>query len=134
MTLVRWNQPAFANLLDDFFARNSNNLVSSYEPAVNVIDNKETFQIQVAVPGYTKDDIKIAIENNTLTISAEVETQEEDVKFNRREFTKSSFERSFTLPRSIDQEKVGAQFENGILTITLPRKAELMVKKEISIS
>jgi len=134
MTLVRWNQPAFANLLDDFFARNSNNLVSSYEPAVNVIDNKETFQIQVAIPGYTKDDVKIAIENNTLTISAEIEIKEEDVKFNRREFVKTSFERSFTLPRSIDQEKVGAQFENGILTITLPRKAELMVKKEISIS
>lgn len=134
MTLVRWNQPAFANLLDDFFARSGNNLVSSFEPAVNVIDNKDTFEIQVAIPGYTKDDIKIGIENNTLTVSAEVETNEEDVKFNRREFSKSSFERSFTLPRSIDQEKVGAQFENGILTITLPRKAELMTKKQISIS
>ncbi len=134
MSIVRWNQPAFANLLDDFFARNSSNLVSVFEPAVNVLDNKDSFEIQVAIPGYSKDDVKIAVENNTLTVSAELETKEDDTKFNRREFAKTSFERSFTLPRSIDQEKVGAKFENGILTITLPRKAELMLKKEIAIS
>ena len=134
MALVRWNQPIFASFMDDFLGKVSTNGTSLFEPAVNVIENKDVYEMQLAIPGYTKDEVKLSIENNTLTISAEFEQKEESVPYSRREFVKTSFERSFTLPRSIDQEKVEASFENGILNIKLPRKGDLVVKKEISIN
>lgn len=135
MALVRWNQPTLATLMDDFFGKVSTNGTSYFEPAVNVIENKDVYELQLAIPGYTKDEVKLSIENNTLTISAEFEQKkEESVPYSRREFVKTSFERSFTLPRSVDQEKIEASFENGILNIKLPRKGDLVVKKEISIN
>jgi len=134
MAIVRWNQPAFATLMDDFFGKVGTNGINYFEPAVNVIENKDVYEIQLAVPGYTKDEVKISIENNTLTVSAEFEKKEESTTYSRREFVKTSFERSFTLPRSVDQEKVAATFENGILNITLPRKGDLVIKKEIAIN
>ena len=134
MALVRWNQPTIANLMDDFFGKVSTNGTSYFEPAVNIIENKDVYELQLAIPGYSKNEVKLAIENNTLTISAEYEQKEEAVPYSRREFIKTSFERSFTLPRSIDQDKVEAKFENGILNIKLPRKGELIVKKEIEIN
>ena len=134
MTLVRWNQPNLATLMDDFFGKATSNGNSLFEPAVNVIENKDVYEMQLAIPGYTKDEVKLSIENNTLTISAEYEQKEESASYSRREFRKTSFERSFTLPRSIDQEKVEASFENGILNIKLPRKGDLVIKKEIAIN
>ena len=134
MTLVRWNQPLFASMMDEFLGKTNTNGTSLFEPAVNVIENKDVYELQLAIPGYTKDEVKLSIENNTLTISAEYEQKEESTPYSRREFVKTSFERSFSLPRSIDQDKVEASFENGILNIKLPRKGELVVKKEISIN
>lgn len=135
MTLVRWNQPTLANWMDDFFSRVGTNGASIFEPAVNVIENKDVYELQLAIPGYSKDEVKLTIENNTLTISAEYEeNKEESTPYSRREFIKTSFERSFTLPRSVDQDKVEAKFENGILNVKLPRKGDLVVKKEISIN
>ena len=134
MTLVRWNQPTLATLMDDFFGKATSNGTNYFEPAVNVIENKDVYEMQLAIPGYTKDEVKLSIENNTLTISAEYEQKEESASYSRREFRKTSFERSFTLPRSIDQEKVEASFENGILNIKLPRKGDLVIKKEIAIN
>jgi HSP20 family protein len=134
MTLVRWNQPTLATLMDDFFGKSTSNGTSLFEPAVNVIENKDVYEMQLAIPGYTKDEVKLSIENNTLTISAEYEQKEESASYSRREFVKTSFERSFSLPRSIDQEKVEASFENGILNIKLPRKGDLVIKKEIAIN
>jgi HSP20 family protein len=135
MALVRWNQPTLATLMDDFFGKVNTNGISYFEPAVNVIENKDVYELQLAIPGYSKDEVKLSIENNTLTISAEYEEKkEEEVPYSRREFVKTSFERSFSLPRSIDQDKVEASFENGILKIKLPRKGDLVVKKEITIN
>jgi len=134
MTFVRWNQPTFATLMDDFLGKVTTNRTNVFEPAVNVIENKEVYELQLAIPGYSKDEVKISIENNTLTISAEFESKEESTTYSRREFVKTSFERSFTLPRSIDTDKIEAAFENGILNIKLPRKGDLVVKKEISIN
>jgi HSP20 family protein len=134
MALVRWNQPTLATLMDDFFGKVNTNGTSYFEPAVNVIENKDVYELQLAIPGYTKDEVKLSIENNTLTISAEYEQKDESIPYSRREFVKTSFERSFTLPRSIDQDKVEATFENGILNVKLPRKGDLVIKKEISIN
>jgi len=134
MTLVRWNQPTFATLMDDFLGKVTTNGTNVFEPAVNVIENKEVYELQLAIPGYSKDEVKISVENTTLTISAEFESKEEPTTYSRREFVKTTFERSFTLPRSIDTDKIEATFENGILNVKLPRKGDLVIKKEISIN
>ncbi len=134
MTLVRWNQSTLGTFMDDFLGKVATNGINAFEPAVNVIENKEVYELQLAIPGYSKDEVKISVENTTLTISAEFESKEETTTYSRREFIKTSFERSFTLPRSIDTDKIEATFENGILNIKLPRKGDLVIKKEISIN
>ena len=134
MTLVRWNQSTLGTFMDDFLGKVATNGINAFEPAVNVIENKEVYELQLAIPGYSKDEVKISVENTTLTISAEFESKEETTTYSRREFIKTSFERSFTLPRSIDTDKIEAAFENGILNIKLPRKGDLVIKKEISIN
>ncbi len=95
-------------------------------PSVNVIEQKDAFEIQVAAPGIKKQNFKIDLERNVLTISSEVreESEEKDSKgaFTRREFNYSSFSRSFTLPESAAADKIEASYEDGILKITVPKK------------
>ena len=93
-------------------------------PAVNVTENKDSYQVSLAAPGLKKEDFKINVEGNMLTVSAQSEeTKEENEKaFTRKEYNFSSFSRSFTLPDEINQEKIGARYEDGILNLVLPRK------------
>lgn len=95
-------------------------------PAVNITENKENYQVSLAVPGMKKDDFKIDIDGNMLTISSEQEEnkEEKDKKFTRKEYSYSSFSRSFTLPEEINKEKIEAKYEEGVLKISLPRKEE----------
>ncbi len=106
-------------------------------PAVNVTEHKDEFMIELAVPGMKKDDFKIDVEGNMLTISSEKEeTKEEKEKmFTRKEYNYSSFSRSFTLPDEINREKIDAKYENGILKIALPRKEEAkkLTAKQIAV-
>jgi HSP20 family protein len=141
MTLIRWHRPTgladmFQNFLDsdfnEFFGRRFS------DPAANIIENPDSFQLDLAAPGLKKDDFKINLENNILTVSSEVQDEkaEEGKIYSRKEFYYGSFSRSFTLPKSIDLEKISADYENGILKVKLPKKEEarLDVKKEIKIS
>jgi HSP20 family protein len=122
----------FDNDLGDFFGKRFS------DPAANIIENKDSFQLEIAAPGMIKDDFKINLENNILTISVEVEDQkrEEGKNYSRKEFYYGSFSRSFTLPKTIDLENIKADYESGILKISLPKKeeAKVEVKKEIRIS
>jgi HSP20 family protein len=95
-------------------------------PAVNITENKDDFQVSLAVPGMKKDDFKIDVDGTMLTISSEKEEskEEKDKKFTRKEYNYSSFSRSFTLPEEINQEKIEASYEDGVLKILLPRKEE----------
>ncbi|MBL0146245.1 MAG: Hsp20/alpha crystallin family protein [Chitinophagaceae bacterium] len=95
-------------------------------PAVNIIENKDEYKVSLAVPGMKKDDFKIDIEGNMLTISSEKEEskEEKEKKFTRKEYNYSCFSRSFTLPEEINKEKIEAKYEEGVLKITLPRKEE----------
>jgi HSP20 family protein len=95
-------------------------------PAVNVTEHKDEFRVELAVPGMKKDDFKIDVDGNMLTISSEKEEskEEKDKKFTRKEYNYSSFSRSFTLPDEINKEKIDAKYDNGILKIALPRKEE----------
>jgi HSP20 family protein len=95
-------------------------------PAVNVTEHEDEFMVELAVPGMKKDDFKIDVNGNMLTISSEKEDskEEKDKKFTRKEYNYSSFSRSFTLPDEINKEKIDAKYDNGILKIALPRKEE----------
>jgi HSP20 family protein len=95
-------------------------------PAVNITEEKNTYLVALAVPGMKKDDFKISVEGNMLTISSEKEEskEENEKKYTRREYSYSSFSRSFTLPEEVIQEKIDAKYEDGVLKITLPRKEE----------
>ncbi len=133
------------NILDDFFGRDLlSNVFDEHTgvsiPAVNVIENNDEYRIEVAAPGLDKKDFKIDLDNNVLTISSEKEMKDEekdkDGKFMRREFSYSSFKRSFTMPESVDPEKIKAKHKDGILLINIPKKDEAKQKppKQISIS
>ena len=109
-------------------------------PAVNIRENDETFEVHVAVPGKRKEDFKIELDNEILTISSEEkreeETPERNAKFTRREFSYSNFKRAFSLPETVDSGKISASYNNGVLEIVLPKKEEAKVqpKRMIEIS
>lgn len=96
-------------------------------PAVNITDNRDEYKVSLAVPGLKKDDFKIDVDGNILTISSEKEesNEENDEKFTRREYSYSSFCRSFTLPDEVNREKIEAVYENGVLKLNLPKKEEV---------
>ncbi len=101
-------------------------------PAVNITENKDEYKVALAVPGMKKDDFKIDVDGNMLTISSEKEEnkEEKDKKFTRKEYNYASFSRSFTLPEEINKEKIEAKYEEGVLKLSLPRKEE--AKKNIA--
>jgi HSP20 family protein len=120
--------------MNEFFAPASTGSI----PAVNVVENKEGFRIEVAAPGLQKSDFKLNLEKNQLTISAHQEQNEEasNEKYSRREFKYSSFQRTFTLPNSVDGEKIAASYVDGILKVELPKREEAIEKplREIEIA
>ncbi|MEA2105470.1 MAG: Hsp20/alpha crystallin family protein [Bacteroidota bacterium] len=122
------------DFLSDFFDSSVNKTI----PEVNVLENKDEFKIEVAAPGLSKNDFKIDLDNNVLTISSEKEAKNEDEgeKYVRREFSYSSFKRSFSLPDSIDQDKIKATHKDGILNVVIPKRDEAKEKpkKQIKIS
>ena len=96
-------------------------------PAVNITEQKNDYLVSLAVPGMKKEDFKIDVDGNMLTISSEKEEtkEEKDKKFTRKEYNYSSFSRSFTLPDEVNKEKIDAKYEDGVLKISLPRKEEV---------
>jgi len=95
-------------------------------PAVNITEEKDEYRVSLAAPGLKKDDFKLDVDGNILTISSEKEEskEEKDKRFTRKEYSYSSFSRSFTLPEEINREKIEAKYEDGVLKISLPRKEE----------
>ncbi|MEY4202307.1 MAG: hypothetical protein RL013_8, partial [Bacteroidota bacterium] len=96
---------------------------------VNVAENKDSFRLSVAAPGFDKKDFTINVENNYLTIEGKQEVAREDKsetgeRILRREFRYESFRRSFKLPNSVNIEHISAVYENGILNVELPKKEE----------
>ena len=93
-------------------------------PAVNIVEDKNDYKVSLAVPGMKKDDFNIDVEGNMLTISSEKEEskEEKDEKYNRKEYSYSSFSRSFTLPEEVNKEKIEAKYEDGVLKLMLPKK------------
>ncbi|MAO10204.1 MAG: molecular chaperone Hsp20 [Flavobacteriaceae bacterium] len=140
MNLVRRNSNWFPSLLDEIFTENRLD-TPNYEnfsiPAVNIQEKNTNFVIELAVPGLSKENFNIEVDNNILKVSAEVtsgneeNTTENETKFTRKEFNYNGFKRSFTLPENINVENVNASYENGVLEITLPKKEEEKVLKRM---
>lgn len=111
----------------------------SYVPMVNIMESNDDYRIDLALPGMKKEDFKIELDNQVLTISSHVEEQQngnESYNYLRREFSYHSFSRSFHLPEIVEEEKIEARYQNGMLSILVPKKEEAKRKpiKAISIS
>ena len=144
MTVVKFNnRPANGfNLLDNFFSElpaffkdDFGTKAQGFIP-VNVKETKEAYQLEVVAPGFDKNDFTINLEKNILTVSAErkSEAENKDEKQIRKEYSYHSFKRSFTVDEKVDAEKIEAKYVNGVLTLNLPRKAEVKASaKEISV-
>lgn len=147
MTLVKrnpnnWLPSVFDDMIKtDWLGGTTNvNRIGTSIPAVNIQESEDNFMVAVAVPGKTKEDFNIELDNDVLTISSEEkkenEVKEDNGRFTRREFSYSSFKRAFSLPESVDGEKISASYNNGVLEIKLPKKEEAKVqpKRMIEIS
>lgn len=149
--LVRTNGnlfPALPSLIEDFFTRDLlDSSASNWRsggatmPSVNIAETNEEYLIEVAAPGMKRENFKIELDNNILTISSEVESQNEEkdnkTSFTRREFSYQSFQRSFSLPENkVEGEKITARYSDGILHIAIPKREEAKVKpaRQIAIS
>jgi HSP20 family protein len=153
MTLIRWNPahdlPAFPGgilstqreinrMFDSFFregAREDDGLAScAWTPAVDLVDQDNAFVVKMEVPGVERGDVKITVENGMLTVRGEKKQQKEskEKRFHRTERTFGSFQRSFSLPGSVNTDRVEAALQDGILTVTLP-KAEGARTREIDV-
>ena len=126
------NKPAsvFDNFFNDFFRDDfpvsfRNGLLQK-SPAVNIAETDDSYRIEVAAPGLNKGDFKVKVDQDLLTISAKKETNKEDSgeKYSRREFSYVEFSRNFHLPETVNAEGITANYENGILHITLAKKEE----------
>jgi HSP20 family protein len=142
MTMMRWNpESPLSDLFENLFRDNANEKMErrSYDctPTTNILEKNNGFELHMAVPGVKKEDVKIDLEKNILSISSEKKAEENDenqFKYNRREFVYGTFCRTFTLPDTIDAEKIKADMTDGILKVVLPKKQEAKISKEIKIS
>lgn len=143
MTLVKFNNrtrnsaPYFNNVFDSLFNEAVNkNLTINKVPGVNILETEDSYKIELAAPGLTKEDFQINLKKDTLSVWAERKALEEaDQKdYTRKEFDYNSFARSFVLPESVDAEKISAEYVNGILNITIGKDVAKLQEKEIKVS
>ncbi|NCO64634.1 MAG: Hsp20/alpha crystallin family protein [Flavobacteriales bacterium] len=128
--------PSLPSWFDDILGKGfGNEFMTNFNtgitlPAVNVIDNANEFIVEMAVPGFKKTDFQINIDNNVLSVGAESksESQENAENFTRREFGYASFKRTFAIPDSVDSEHISAEYQDGILKVTLPKRDEAKKK------
>jgi HSP20 family protein len=139
--------PAIPSLLDDFFGRDwLDSSLSNWKttgatlPAVNVRETNDEFTIEVAAPGMKREDFKVELENNVLTISSEredsMEENDRDGNYTRREFSYQSFQRSFSLPQEkVRGEEIAAKYSDGVLHVTIPKTEDAKIKpaKQIAV-
>ncbi|VXB70128.1 Molecular chaperone Hsp20 [Flavobacterium sp. 9AF] len=136
MNLVKTNPKLFfPSVMDEFFKPDFMGGVQSFSntvPAVNIKETETDFTIELASPGLKREDFKIELDENILSISSErkleTEDKNENGKYTRKEFSFSSFKRSFTLPETIKEEDITANYENGVLQISLPKREEALPK------
>ena len=132
MRIVKYNNNnVFPSLMNEFFNDDFglNFFNRNYSvPSVNSIENNDSFEIDLAVPGMKKEEFSIELNDKVLVISSESSNNIENDKMRLNEFNFSSFQRSFRVPHSVDQDKIKANYKNGILKIKLPKRKESISK------
>lgn len=120
-----------SNFFDDDKFLSSPWLRGQSVPAVNVKENDNNFEVELAAPGFRKEDFQISADNGLLTISAErkEENEKQENNYTRREFGYSSFSRSFRLPDHVDQENISAKFSDGVLRMIIQKNEKAKAKK-----
>jgi HSP20 family protein len=139
--LVKFNQNPFAaidRVFDDVFrdaAPTFNAGFNANAMRVNIAEDEKNIVIEAELPGLKKDDVKISVEDNVLTIRGERKQENEEKKknYHRVERFYGSFSRSFTLGENVDKENIDAKYENGVLHLTLPKVEPVKNVKEIAI-
>lgn len=126
------------NDMFDWSTRNFSNTNTTL-PSVNIKEDSECYKVEMAVPGFEKNDIRVELNNDLLTISSEKKIENEtrgDEQFTKREFSYQSFNRSFTLPATVENDKIMAKYENGILRVIIPKSEATRPKptKQITIT
>ena len=140
MTLVKHNYRNLGNAFDEFFGQLPAAWGKEFNtnvPAVNIHETADAYHLEVSAPGLSKEDFKINLDKGLLTISYEkkAEAENKDYKTHRREFTITSFKRSFTVEDKINDDGIQAKYDNGVLKLLLPKKEEVKVApKEIAIA
>ena len=136
----RVHAPRFSNLIGNIFENEfpnflTNEYLKHTGPSVNIKETKDAYNIHLSAAGFEKDSFTVKVEDGLLTISAEAKEDkpEEGEKITRKEFTHASFKRTFTLPKTIVADKIGAGYENGILKVTLPKMEEAKAKGTIEV-
>jgi len=144
MTLVKFNNgqknvvnPWFSDVFDSLISDSRlNDRFVNKTPAVNIAETENEFHIELAVPGLKKEDFKISLDKNLLSVSAEKKTEnvDESKKYSKREYSYNSFVRSFTLPETADAAKVDAEYTDGVLKLSVAKKEEAKVQsREIAV-
>ena len=149
MSFVRWNQacgPAAGHSLRFGMPREMNRMfdnvfrgadcceddtLTAWSPAVDITEHDDQYIVKMELPGVNKEEVKITLESNILTIRGEKKEEKETKKENylRAERSYGSFQRSFTLPTTVKSDKIDASFKDGILNITLPKAEEAKAKQ-----
>lgn len=132
MTLVKVRKPnsVFPSIFDELWKDWPTQEVAEWVPAANIKELDDRYHIELSAPGYNKDNIKVSVEDDTLTITGELKTESQEKKDNylKREFRSGNFKRSFNLNGMVNVEKIDAKYLDGILTVDLP-KVDNEVKK-----
>jgi HSP20 family protein len=137
--MTRRNGDMFPAFFNDFITKDvwnwglsNNSTTNTTIPACNIRETNDNYVVEMAAPGMTKNDFRIELDGNTLTISSEKETQHEEndeQKYSRKEFSYQSFQRTFQLPKDVvDAERIEAKYENGLLHLVIPKKEEAKQK------
>ncbi|MBK9291118.1 MAG: Hsp20/alpha crystallin family protein [Bacteroidetes bacterium] len=144
MSLVRFN-PQFPSLFERFFdtelldwANRNFSATNTTMPSVNILETDDHYEVEMAAPGLQKSDFKVQLDRDVLTVSCEKKDErehKEGERFTRREFSYQSFSRSFTLPNTVDNDKIKATYSDGILRVVIPKREEAKPKpaKQIEI-
>ena len=136
MSLIRFKNQGHMPLWSDFFGNDEffgKDLSGGSFPATNVEDSEESFIIKMAIPGVEKKDINVELDGNMLVVSSNKETssEEEEKNYTRKEYSYSSFKRSFSLPDNIVGENINANYENGEFVVTLPKSVLEVAKTKL---
>ena len=134
MMPVRRTQNWLPSIFNDFFDNEWMAKANATAPAINVIESEKEYKVEVAAPGMTKDDFNIRVdEDNNLVISMEKKTEnkeeKKDGRYLRREFSYSKFQQTMILPDNVDEGKITAKVENGVLLIEIPKLSQDQIRK-----